>query len=494
MKPRVYLAVDLGASSGRVMAGRYDGDRLTLDEVHRFPNLGHRINGHYFWNFVGLFAEIKAGLAKAASTYGRAIVSVGVDTWGVDFGLVDGEGHLLGLPYQYRDARTDGMMERTFRRVARRKIYETTGIQFLFFNSIYQLMAEAARKSPALAAARRILFAPDLLHFWLSGKAVNEYTMASTSQLLNARTGKWARTMMRKAGLPTGLLGTLVPPGTVLGELLPAVREETGLGPIKVVAPGSHDTASAVAAVPAEQDDFAYLSSGTWSLMGVETRRPVITDLSYEYGFTNEGGVCGTIRLLKNICGLWLVQECRRIWTQQGRELEFEELRRQALAARPFAALIDPDHPDFATPGDMPARIAAYCRRTGQKPPATPGQMVRTIYESLALRYRDVFEKLEKLTGRRHEVLHVVGGGARDGVLNQFAADALQRTVVAGPVEATSLGNIMMQMLATRALKSLPAGRDLVRRSFPVTTYRPGPAAPWQEPWARFCSLTRSPR
>ncbi len=486
MKSSVYLAIDLGASSGRVMAGCHDGRRLTLEEVHRFPNGGHLINGHFYWNFVGLFSEIKLGLTKAAATYGRSIVSLGVDTWGVDYGLLDEAGCLLGLPFQYRDSRTDGMMARTFRRLPKRQVYETTGIQFMFFNSLYQLMAEKADRGSALAAARKLLFAPDLINFWLSGKAVNEYTIASTSQLLDARTRRWSKDLLRKVGLPEGIFGPIVPPGTVLGGLREEVAQETGLGAIKVVAPGCHDTASAVAAVPTRDKDFVYLSSGTWSLMGVETRRPVITDKSYACGFTNEGGVCGTIRVLKNICGLWLIQECRRLWSQQGQKLDFEDLRKEALAARPFAALINPDDPEFATPGDMPARIAAFCRRTGQKAPATRGAIIRTIYESLALRYRDIFAKLEDLTGRHHDVLHVVGGGARDTVLNQFTADALQRSVVAGPVEATALGNILMQMLAEGGLRNLAEGRVLLQKSFPTSTYVPHAAAPWDEAFARF--------
>ena len=486
---KVYLAIDLGASSGRVMAARYDGKSLQMEEVHRFPNGGHRIGDNYYWNFVGLFAEIKTGLAKAARTYGKRIVSAGVDTWGVDYGMVDSGGFLLGLPHQYRDPRTQGMEALACRKVARRKIYEVTGIQFMYFNSLFQLLADAARRSPALAQAKRVLFAPDLLNYWLSGRQVNEYTMASTSQLLDARTRGWAKGLIRRMGLPTRVFGPLVKPGTVLGELLPTVQEDTGLGPVKVIAPGCHDTASAVAAVPAEGRDFAYLSSGTWSLMGAETDQPVINDQSYAFGFTNEGGVCGTIRLLKNICGLWLVQECRRVWKERGQELEFDDLRREALRAKPLASLIDPDHPDFATPGDMPARIAEFCRRTGQKVPTRPGAVMRTIYDSLALRYREVLAMLEKLTGRSYEALHVVGGGSRDNVLNQFTADALQRPVLAGPVEATALGNVLMQMLATKSVKSLAEGRALVRRSFPLQTYQPRSGAAWEEAALRFRSL-----
>ncbi|MBP7274589.1 MAG: rhamnulokinase [Kiritimatiellae bacterium] len=489
MKSRVYLAIDLGASSGRVIAGVFDGKNIELEEIHRFPNGGHRIGESFHWDLVGLFSDIKKGLMEAGRKHGARIVSAGVDTWGVDFGLVDGDGRLLGLPHQYRDPRTNGMEAEVCRRVPRRQVYETTGIQFMFFNTIFQLMAELKRKAPALDHARRILFTPDLINYWLTGQLTNEYTIASTSQLVNARTRTWARGLIRRMGLPPRIFCPLIPPGTRIGELQAAVREETGLGRLAIIAPGCHDTASAIAAVPAEDGEFAYLSSGTWSLMGVETKKPIINDRSYQYGFTNEGGVCGTLRVLKNICGLWLIQECRRIWEQQGERVSFEDLRREALAAEPFAALIYPDDPVFSTPGDMPARIAAYCRRTRQKPPATRGAVARAIYESLALRYREVFGHLEDLTGRHHAALHVVGGGVREITLNQFTADALNRPVHAGPVEATAAGNILLQMIATRAVPSLAAGRALVRRSFPVTTFMPNFSMAWDEAYARFQKL-----
>ena len=486
MKQQAHLAIDLGASSGRVMAGLFDGNKLTLEEVHRFPNGGHRIGDHFYWDFVGLFAEIKTGLGKAAPTYGNRVVSAGVHTWGVDYGLVDGGGYLLGLPHQYRDPRTEGMDARAFRRVARRRIYEITGIQFMYFNTMNQLMADAARRSPALAQARRILFTPDLINYWLTGRQTNEYTIASTSQLLDARTRGWAKGLIRRLGLPAKLFGPLVQPGTVVGELQESVREETGLAKLTVIAPGCHYTASAVAAVPTDQDYFIYLSSGTWSLMGVETPKPVITEASYRYGFTNEGGVCGTIRLLKNICGLWLVQECRRIWTQHGQSLDFATLNKQAAAAKPFAAFLDPDYPEFATPGDMPARIAAFCKRTGQTAPATPGATVRMILESLALRYREVFAQLEEMTGQRYPVLHLVGGGVQNQLLNQITADALQRDVLAGPVEATALGNVLMQLLALGKVPDLKSARALIRKSFAPKRYTPRAAAGWDEAYLRF--------
>lgn len=491
MKKNVYLAVDLGASSGRVLAVKFDGRRFEPEEVRRFPNGGHRINGRLHWNIVGLYTEITAGLAKAAQQYGGRIVSAGVDSWGVDYGLLDRNGALLGLPYHYRDARTDGVMAWVYRRMPKRAIYDMTGIQYMSFNTLFQLASEVKSRSPALAAADRLLFTPDLINFWLTGEAVNEYTIASTSQLLDARARRWSRPLITRMGLNPRLFGEVVQPGTTIGALRPDVMEETGLRGAKVIAIGSHDTASAVAAVPAEGRDFLYLSSGTWSLMGVETDRPVIDDRSFALGFTNEGGVCGTIRLLKNICGLWLIQECRRIWQQQGREYSYEELRALALKARPFAAFIDPDHPDFAAPCDMPARIEAYCTRTGQRAPREPGAVARTIFESLALRYREVFAELEALTGRSYPALHIVGGGVHQHVLNQFAADALQRPVMGGPVEATALGNVLMQWMASENVSSLSDARALVRASFAVQTWNPRDESRWDDAFERFIRIKK---
>lgn len=491
MKKNVFLAVDLGASSGRVMAAEVDQRAVTLQEVHRFPNGGHLVNGHYHWNTLGLYAEIKEGLAKAAKQYGNRIVSLGVDSWGVDYGLFDRNGSLLGLPYQYRDSRTNGMLEWVARRIPKRKIYEITGIQFMFFNTLLQLASEVKARAPALEVARRLLFTPDLMNFWLSGVAANEYTIASTSQLLDARKRTWSRPLLKAVGLPSRLFGDIVQPGTVLGPPRADVAEETGLRDVKIVATTSHDTASAVVAVPAEGEDFVYLSSGTWSLMGIESDQPIINDRSYELHFTNEGGARGTIRVLKNICGLWLIQECRRIWQQQGREYSFEELRALALKAEPFAALIDPDHPAFAAPGDMPARIEAFCRRTGQKPPADPGAFSRAIFESLALRYREVFGELESLTGRRYPVLHVVGGGVHQSVLNQFTADALRRPVVGGPIEATALGNVLVQWMSAEGVEDLGTARELSRRSFEKRAWEPGQTGGWDEAFERFLDIKR---
>lgn len=491
---KTYLAIDLGASSGRVMAGHFDGRRLTLQEVNRFPNAGHDILGSYHWNALGLFNEIKAGLAKAAASYGKAVVSAGVDTWGVDYGLVDKKGRLLGLPYQYRDGRTQGMEALACRRMPREKIYAATGIQFMFFNTMMQLLAELESGSPALASAHRILFMPDLLHFWLTGRMTNEYTIASTSQLLQPGKAAWAQSVIRKLGLPGRIFQDLVQPGSVIGPLAANVAAECGLPKTRVVAPGSHDTASAVAAVPSSGDGFVYLSSGTWSLMGVETCRPVVDDRAYRMMFTNEGGVCGTTRLLKNICGLWLMQECKRVWDAAGSTLDYVGIAAQALKAKPLRSFIYPDSTDFARTCDMPSKIRAFCRRTRQPVPSGVGEISRTVYQSLAMRYRAVFGMIEELTGRSYGTLHVVGGGSQNRTLNQFTADALQRPVITGPVEATAAGNILMQMMATGDITSLDEGRALIRKSFPTTTYEPsrGSAAVWDEAWGRYQAIEKS--
>jgi sugar (pentulose or hexulose) kinase len=489
MARSIHLAVDLGAASGRVVAGEFDGNRLAVRELHRFANPGHAVLGSYYWDVLALFAEAKAGLARAAAQYGGSIVSLGVATWGVDYALLDRRGDLLGLPHQYRDPRTAGMEQAAARRMSRARIYDITGIQFVFFNTLLQLLSQVRSRSPALAAAHRLLFTPDLFHYWLSGQAVNEYTIASTSQLLDVRKRAWSRPLLEAMGIPARLFGPIAPPGTVLGELLPGVCEETGLHRLQVVTPASHDTASAVVAVPTRGVDHAYLSSGTWSLMGVEVPRPVLTAAAYRCNFTNEGGVDGTIRLLKNLTGLWLVQECQRTWARAGEEASFVALAKEAAAAPPFRAVIDTDSPDFAAPGDMPSRIRDFCRRTRQPVPESRGEVIRVVFESLALKYRRAFGQLETVAGRRCDTLHVVGGGCREALLNQFVADALQRPVVAGPVEATATGNILVQMIATGRIRSVEQGRDLVRRSVEMAHYEPGPVAPWDAAFERYAKV-----
>lgn len=486
---KVYLALDLGAESGRVVAGAFDGSKLVLDEIHRFANAPVSVQGTIYWDVLNLFSEIKRGLSLAVKKEGSQLAGLGVDTWGVDYGLLDARGRLLCNPCHYRDTRTDGMMEEAFRRVPRREIYEGTGIQFMFFNTLYQVLSEIVHKTPALDLARKLLFMPDLINYWLTGRQVNERTIASTSQMYDPRARTWAQPLLDRIGVPARILGEIVPPGAVLGPLLPEVAQETGAGALAVVAPGCHDTASAVAAVPARSGHSAYLSSGTWSLMGVESAQPIITERTYENGFTNEIGVGDTVRVLKNISGLWLVQECRRTWAARDEDLSYDRLAQLAEQAPPFSAVIDPDHPSFSRAGDMPARIAGFCERTGQKAPAGKGAVVRTALEGLAFRYRSVLAKLEELTGSRLEPLHIVGGGSRNRLLNQFAACALNRKVVAGPVEATSAGNILMQMIGTGELSSLSEGRELIRESFETESYDPVDAKEWDAAYGRFLAV-----
>jgi rhamnulokinase len=482
------LAFDLGASGGRVVLGRFDGDRLRLSELHRFPNEPVRLPDGLHWDVLRLFAEVKRGLALCAKKYGRP-ASIGVDTWGVDFALLDRGGALLGNPYHYRDSRTEGMLEEAFQRVRREEIFERTGIQFMRQNTLYQLLSMALARSPLLEAAETFLMIPDLFNYWLSGRTVCEFTDATTTQCYDPRAGGWATPMLERLGIPSHFFAEVVSPATVLGPLIPSVAEEIGLGDVPVVAPACHDTASAVAAVPAGEEDWAYISSGTWSLVGVEVREPIITPESLANNLTNEGGVAGTFRFLKNVAGLWLVQECRRAWAQQGEEYSYDELTRMAEAAPPFPAFIDPDDPSFLNPADMPRAIATYCLRSGQTPPQERGSIVRCALESLALKCRYVLDRIEEMRGRPARVIHIVGGGSRSRALCQFTADASGCPVVAGPAEATATGNILVQALALGHLSSLEEGRALVRRSFELPTYEPQHTAAWDEAYARFLSV-----
>ena len=489
-----YLALDLGAESGRGLLGRFDGERLELEEVHRFPNGPVRMLDTLHWDLPFLYGEMKAALHKAV-TMSPGLDGVGVDTWGVDFGLVGRGDTLLGNPVHYRDARTEGMMEEAFRLVPRERMYAITGLQLLPFNTVYQLLAMERAKSPLLEVAETLLMMPDLIGWLLTGRRAGERTDASTTQLLDPRSGTWSDELCRALGIPRHILPELIEPGTELGPLRRSVAEEVGIAPVSVLAPATHDTASAVAAVPAigkaagGPPDWCYLSSGTWSLMGVEVSRPVITEQTLRDNFTNEGGVAGTTRLLKNIMGLWLVQECRRTWARAGRDYSYDELIARAEAAKPFAALVDPDDPSFFAPGDMPARLAAVCTRTGQSAPADEGAFVRCALESLALKYRWTVERLEAILGTTIRSIHIVGGGGRNALLCQFAADACGRPVHAGPIEATAAGNVLMQAMARGRIGSLADARAVVARSFPVVVYEPRDPAAWDEAAARFATL-----
>ncbi len=489
MRDHVYLAVDLGAESGRVVAGHFDGTRVSLEEIHRFANGPVNVRGSLFWDILRLWSDIKAGLAKAAQQYGERIAGIGLDTWGVDFGLLAADDSLLGNPYHYRDSRTDGMMDAAFAKVPRAEIFERTGIQFMQLNSLYQLVAMVEAGSPVLDVAATFLNVPDLLNFWLTGRKVSEFSIATTSQCYDPRAGDWAFGMLEKLGIPTRMFGEIVPPGTVLGPVLASLREETGLGAVPVIAPATHDTGSAVAAVPMDPENAIYLSSGTWSLMGVEVKAPIINEAMLTYNLTNEGGVEGTFRLLKNIMGLWLVQECRREWQRAGEDYDYGEMVDMAAAAPAFGALVASGDDLFLPPGDMTPRIRSFCERTGQAVPATKGAYLRTALESLALEYRWVAERLDELTGKRLDAIHIIGGGSKNELLDQFAADATGRTVVTGPVEATALGNVLVQAIALGHIGSVAEGREVIKQSFELDTFEPRDTAAWDVAYERYLTL-----
>jgi rhamnulokinase len=479
-----YLAIDLGAESGRaILGGLFDG-KLAVDELHRFPNTPVREPDGLYWDAFKLWHEIQHGIEAAVTGRRVALDGVGVDTWGVDFGLLGPDGTLLEKPRHYRDSRNNGMLEKVWSIVPREDVFGYTGIQMMQINSLYQLFSMKSAGSPALASARRLLHIPDLINYWLTGVARSEATIASTSQFFNPEQTAWATELLKRLDIPTDILCDIVQPGVLLGSMI-----EPPHAPVYTV--GGHDTASAVAAVPADGSrNWCYISSGTWSLMGVEIPRPVINEQSLRLNYTNEVGVGGRIRLLKNIAGLWLLQECRRAWSLEGTEYTYDELTRMADAARPFSAHIDPDA--FLEPGEMPAKIAAHCRGRGNEPPANHGEYARAILESLAIRYRQVLEDLETLAGHRIEVIHIVGGGSRNRVLNQFVADCTNRTVVAGPSEATAIGNILVQAIGAGELSGLDQLREVVRNSFAPVTFEPKSSQAWEDAYGRVATANRS--
>lgn len=480
-----YLACDLGAESGRLMLGCLEGRRLALEEIRRFPNVPLPSGGSLHWNLRALWEELGSGLRQAGAR-GLPVAGISTDSWGVDYVLYDAAGEVIEPTFHYRDPRTREGVKRVLERLPWTEIFAETGLQFLPFNTLFQLGAESPER---LGRARLLLGVGDAFNHWLSGVARAEESLASTTQLYNPRTRAWSDRLLELLGLPPHLLPPVVPSGTVLGPLRATRAGEAGLNGTQVVASCSHDTGAAVAAVPAEGEDWAYLSSGTWSLMGVELPAPVIHGAVREANFTNEIGFGGSVRLLKNIIGLWMVQECRRAWERQGQTYDYATLTRLASEAPPFAALVHPADARFLPPGDMPGRIAEYCCETGQPPPATPGAVVRCILESLALLYRRTLRQIESLTGRRITRLHVVGGGSRNALLNQFTANACQVPVIAGPDEATAAGNILVQAIALGQLPSLAAAREVVRASFPLTTCQPAEAAAWEAADVRFAAL-----
>ena len=488
VQPRTYLAIDLGAESGRAILGTFDGERLTLSEVHRFSNGPVRLPDGLHWDVLRLWSEIKDSLARAAHG-DQPPVSIGLDTWGVDFALLDRHGVLLSNPYHYRDNRTDTMLVEAFKRVPREQIFDHTGIQFMSINTLYQLLSMVVAHSPVLDLADRFLTIPDLFNYWLTGQQVCEFSNATTTQCYDPRRRDWALPLLAALDIPQHIFPRVIASGTPLGSLHPIVAGDTRASHVQVIAPACHDTGSAVAAVPSENEHFAWISSGTWSIMGTNVPEPIINAASLASNFTNEGGVGGLYRFSKNIQALWLVQESRRTWAANGQSFTYAELTELAAQAEPFMSIIDPDHIDFLKPGDMPERIRAYCERTGQHVPDHHGAIVRCALESLALKYRWVLEKIEEMIGYHLEPIHIIGGGTQNRLLNQFTADATNRSVVAGPIEATALGNILMQAVALGDIGSLLDARAIVRQSFTPNVFEPKSSTGWDEAYRRLLSL-----
>ncbi len=470
------LAVDLGAESGRVMAVHFDGKSLRTEELHRFANGPVNVRGTLYWDVIGLWREIQLGIDKGAALQPA---SLGVDTWGVDFSLLDSQGKMLGNSVHYRDARTDGVMEHVFECVSKIEIFNTTGIQFSQINSLYQLMSLVGSDAPQLKMADKFLTIPDLLNYWLTGVKACEFSIASTTQMLSASTGKWAIEMLEKLGIPTHIFPEVIHPGTRLGEF----------HGIPVIAPACHDTGSAVAAVPTQGKQFGYISSGTWSLAGLEVEHAIVNEQALQANITNEGGVYGTYRLLKNIMGLWIVQQCRATWKAQGESLGYDELVEMAGAAEPFRTLIDPDDQTFLAPGDHVERISAWCLIHKQPVPETKGAFVRSVLESLALQYRRTFDALAALTGQKLEAIHIMGGGSRNDLLNQFTANATGFSVLAGPVEATVLGNALVQLITLGEIRDLAEGRKIIAQGWILNHFEPRDQQAWNEAYGRFLKL-----
>ncbi len=488
MAEQKMLAIDLGASSGRGIVGSFDGQKLSLKEIHRFSNDPVILNGRMHWDILRIFHEIKQAIAKTVLD-GDAICSIGIDTWGVDYALLDANGKMLSNPYHYRDTRTEGIVSYVGRFFAPSELYATTGIQSMSFNTVFQLAADLRDDPQMVESASRLLNIPDLLNYFLTGNMANEYTILSTGALLDAEKRDYAKDIIARAGIPQRLFGEIVAPGTCVGKLLPQVQSEVGRTDAEVLTVASHDTASAVIAVPTQEKEFLFISSGTWSLMGTELDSPKINAETEKYNFTNEGGIDNTIRFLKNIMGLWLIQESRRQWRREGKEYSFAELEALAKDAKPFRCFIDPDDASFVAPGDLPARVREFCQKTGQYVPQTVGEVMRCIYESLAMKYRYTAQIIRKLTGISPRVIHVVGGGTKDTFLSQMTADACGIPVCAGPEEATAIGNLLVQLMAAGEAKDLSHARKIVAQSFTPKHYTPRNTAAWDTAYETFCTL-----
>lgn len=484
MKQKVYLGVDLGAESGRVIAGLWDGSKLTLEEMHRFGNGPVLLGDSIRWDVMRLWSEIQQGISIAAKHFGGDIVSIGADTWGVDFVLLNKEEEVLGMPYHYRDARTNNAMEEVFQIVPKADIFSDTGLQFMQFNSLYQLHAWKKHSPALLNSAATFLMMPDFLHWCMCGAKVVEFTNATTTQFVNATKRNWSKDLLTKLDIPSHFLPEIVKPGTHLGNLRANLAEKTGLKNVKVVAPPTHDTGAAVAAIPTRRTgsaNWAYLSSGTWSLMGAEIQKASLTPQTLAHNMTNEGGVDDTYRLLKNIMGMWLVQQCKKSFEKEGKNYTYAELEQMATKATPMRSIVDPDDSRFLNPVNMPKAMQEYCKETGQPIPTTEGELMRCARESLALKYRETMLALNELTGEKIEVLHIVGGGSKDTLLNQMTADLCEVPVMTGPVEGTVIGNLLTQARADNELGSLGDLREAVRASSVVRTFEPNKSAHWDE-------------
>lgn len=472
MMGKSVLAVDLGAESGRVIRASLDDSGITMEDIHRFSNTPVYAQDTLYWDVLRLWHNIQKGITMS----GDSAVSVGVDTWGVDFALLDKDGVLLSNPVHYRDKRNNGMMDWVFERVPRREVFEQTGIQFMQINGLYGLAAMVKQASPLLDAASTLLTIADLFNYWLSGSKTCEFSHVTTLQLYNPHTENWARNLIESVGISTDILTPIVQPGDIIGQY----------ENLDVIVPACHDTGSAVVAVPTTTKNYAYLSSGTWSLLGIEIDQPIITDAAYEANVTNEGGVYGTYRLLKNIMGLWIAQQCRETWLAQGKDYAYAELVNLAQSADAFRSYIDPDDPTFLAHGDMPSRIRAYCEKTQQPIPETVGQIMRTVFESLAMKYRYVADLLSDISGQAIKRLHIIGGGVQNELLCQMTANALGIEVVSGPIEATALGNAIIQFITLGELGNIQQAREMLSRTMGTTTYEPQERSQWETEYERF--------
>ena len=489
MNKRYFLAFDLGASSGRAILGTLTNGRLELTEIHRFVNQMQLINGHHFWNIFSLFNELKIGLKTCVKELGIQPESIGIDTWGVDFVHLTREGHILSIPYAYRDSRTNTSMEDLFQKIPREEVYAQTGIQFMQFNSLFQLFSMVKDQSSLLEITDTILFMPDALNYLFSGVKKSEFSIASTSQMIVPGTCSWNFDLIEKAGIPTELFQDIILPGTILGNIQQEITRETGSKQIPVIAVAGHDTASAIVSVPCSGDNFVYLSSGTWSIMGIESKHPLISEQTYQLNFTNEGGVEGTTRFLKNIMGMWLIQEVQRIWSEEGTNYTWPAMVELARRSDPFKYLINPDDPLFLNPKDMTQAVRDFCYQTAQGTPHTHDEVIRCIYDSLALKYRYTLEQIQDVTQEKIEVIHIIGGGANNHFLNQLTADATGLRVIAGPTEATAIGNIMIQAKALGCVGSIQEIREIIAGSFDLFHFVPSDELNWDEAYNRYLRI-----